>query len=474
MARAGLILDSEEAKSLAVVHKTNQGYSGKDLYKLKQERPDLFGAARDFGSRSTLKPAPSGFDDGRELPGFLYNRERALFFNQEDGKLYCRDPNTGELYEQHRGEDISSSLSVRGDAATASSSSGPPSRHVMIGDLHRAASSMKLDFTHHDSPAAMFAVYDAGVSGGAAAEAAAKGLHIRLLPRLASYRGRWQNDRLEAVVAESIEALAQDIGSTSPLALAVALLLGGRLILAACGGAACTLFGRDSMTDGSMENVDVTGDKPSVTTHCAVLEDSHMGVLLTVNAVRAAGLSQTRLRALTRSHVSSDRPRAACATVLAEAQKSGAEGPLVAAAARLTWTDDSAPASKRSKTDGLNKVRCRHILLRFSGCQSVAGDRRAKATRPAAAAESQLLSMLPELCAGGPSAFTARCKAVSECDTALRGGDLSGDLGWLDKDPAKNKKVPAAVVKAAFLLSVGQISDIVTSERGFHLLLRTA
>ena len=27
----------------------------------------------------------------------------------------------------------------------------------------------------------------------------------------------------------------------------------------------------------------------------------------------------------------------------------------------------------------------------------------------------------------------------------VAGGDLSGDLGWLDKDPTKNKKVPASV-----------------------------
>ena len=80
------------------------------------------------------------------------------------------------------------------------------SRNVIINDLHRAAASMllgcavkskmattatmgcrlslyeeslmllrKLDFSHHDSPAAMFAVYDASAGRSEHAEAAAKG-----------------------------------------------------------------------------------------------------------------------------------------------------------------------------------------------------------------------------------------------------------------------------------------------------------
>jgi parvulin-like peptidyl-prolyl isomerase len=82
--------------------------------------------------------------------------------------------------------------------------------------------------------------------------------------------------------------------------------------------------------------------------------------------------------------------------------------------------------------------------------------------------------MLWELASGGASAFTIQCRAVSECDTALRGGDLAGDLGWLDRDEKKNRKVPGPVVRAAFTLNIGQLSDVVASERGVHLLLRTA
>jgi len=310
----GAVLDSEEAKNIAVVHKTNQGYSGKDLYKLKIDRPDLFSQAPALTASG--KPAPPGFAETRELPGWLYNRVSGLYFNKQTGVLHCKDPSTDALYELHQGSDISSTFTARGDAATATANKGAASRNVMINDLHRAAQSMKLEFAHHDTPAAMFAVYDASEGGGTVAEAAAKGLHVKLLPRLAAYRGQWQNDRLQAVLAESIELLRQEVAPKSGMALAVALLLGGRLTLAATGGAFCMIFGQVGQSDGNLDNLEVVGNGFEATTHCAVLEESHLGALLTVNAVRSCGLTSQKLRALSRSHVMADRPRAASITVL--------------------------------------------------------------------------------------------------------------------------------------------------------------
>ncbi|CAJ1372262.1 unnamed protein product [Effrenium voratum] len=459
------ILDSEESKNIAVVHKTNQGYSGKDLWKLKQERPELFGVA----AAQNGKPAPPGFEQLREMPGWMYHRDKALYFQRESGLLYCRDPATNELYELHQGEDYGSTLTVRGDAA-AVAAKGQASRNVIINDLHRAAASMKLDFSHHDSPAAMFAVYDAA-SNSEHTEAAAKGLHMQLLPRLAAFRGRWQNDRLQGALSEAIEHLRQELGETGGIPLAVALLLGGRLTMAATGGAVCMIFGQVGQSDGNVDNLEVVGADSEATTHCAVLEDSHLGALLTVQGVRSSGLSANRMRALARAHTMADRPRAGCVSLLEEAQKAGGAPPLVAAAVRFSWSKGSQP--KKPKTD-TTKVRCRHLLLRHVGCQAPLGDRRKKPTRSAGEAELEMLRILPQIAHGGAGAFTAKCKEVSECDTAMKSGDLAGDLGWLDKDVAKNRKVPAPVVRAAFLLAVGQVSDLVSSERGIHLILRTA
>lgn len=476
-----LILDSEEAKSVAVVHKTNQGFSGKDLWKLKQERPDLFNGPASTPAQGSGAPAiPQGFQRVPDVPGWLFNPASGVYLNNKR-EHFCRDPVTGQFYELNRGEDITASLSVRGDAAACSASQAASSRNVVINDLHRAASSMKLDLGHLDSPAAMFAVYDgrAQAGGPARAEAAAKGLHVKLLPRLAAYRGAWDEDRLQAAVTESIEILTQEIcAEEGSVSVAVALLLGRQLTLASNCSAVCMLLVPEE-EDGSCDN-DLVAEKGGPLATRVVdlaLHEDKLGVILTVDAIRSAGVTQARLNTLVRPHLTANRMKAACVALLGEAQKGGAALPLVAAGVRLSWAQQDGPVSKRARGDvaGPGKVRCRHILLRHATSQIAAGERvKKKSTRAAWEAEARMLEIFGEITRGDSSAFTAQCRSVSECDSALRGGELAGDLGWLDKDPAKNKKVPAPVIRAAFALAVGQLSDIVSSERGVHLILRTA
>jgi len=475
------ILDSEEAKLVAVVHKTNQGFSGTDLWKLKASRPELFGVGAAAPSNPGQAKPPPGFVKFADQPGWLCNPHTGVYLNRVNGEFFCKDSNTNQFYALHRGEDISSTLSVRGDAAACSGKGGIASKHVVINDLHKAALSMKLDLGHLDSPAAMFAIYDGrAIAGGPAqAEAAAKGFHVRLLPRLAAYRGEWDDQRLEAALSESIAALAKEIGAEEGggVSVAVALLLGRRLALAASRSCRCMLLDPEDPDVGT-EN-DVVGRKGQPpATQCVdlALHETHMGVFLSIDAI-SAGLSSNRLHSLVRPHMVSGRLKAACVAIVGEAQKGGAEPPLVAAAVRLVWSqqDDDLPPAKRAKSSAPAKVRCRHILLRHVGSQITTGERvKKKPTRTQGEAEASMLDIFTQIMRGDPSSFTTQCRAVSECDTALRGGDLAGDVGWLDTDPAKNKKVPAAVTRAALALVAGQMSDIVSSERGVHLVLRTA
>ena len=207
------------------------------------------------------------------------------------------------------------------------------------------------------------------------------------------------------------------------IALAVALLLGGRLTMAATGGAVCMIFGQVGQSDGNVDNLEVVGSGAEPMTHCAVLEDTHLGAVLTVRAVVDSGLSASRMRALARSHTMGDRPRAGCVSLLEEAQKASAVAPLVAAAVRFSWSKGKAK-KLRTEPGSLTKVRCRHILLRHVGCQAPLGDRRKKPTRSLGEAELQMLRILPEVAHGGAQAFTKKCKELSECDTAMKSGDL--------------------------------------------------
>eukprot|EP00929_Paragymnodinium_shiwhaense_P113088 TRINITY_DN81354_c0_g1_i1.p1 TRINITY_DN81354_c0_g1~~TRINITY_DN81354_c0_g1_i1.p1 ORF type:complete len:486 (+),score=133.11 TRINITY_DN81354_c0_g1_i1:176-1633(+) len=481
----GMVLDGEEAKNVAVVHKTNQGYSGKDLWKLKAERPDLFdgSAAHKADATPGVWRPPAGYVRVTNMPGWFFNQQLCVYLNKEEPKkLFCRNDETGELYQLHRGEDVDS-LSVRGDASAIAGKTGGASKHVVINDLHRAAQSMKCDLSHLDSPAAMFAVYDgrSAVGGAPMAQAAAQGFHVKLLPRLAGYRGQWDEARIQAVISESLVALAAEIGAgDSGISAAVALLLGRRLFLVASRGAICCVLDPEE-TDIDCRDNDVTGvEGQPPATHCIDLarHETHLGVLLTSGAV-IEKIGFTRLSTITRSHLISDRIKAACVSVVGEAQSGGVQPPLVTTAVRIAWAgqDEEGPAAKRARTDGPQKVRVRHILLRHANSQLAPGERvKKKATRSQAEAEAQMLKCFMELQMrlGDPAAFTTQCKAVSECETSLRGGDLAGDLGWLDKDPSKNKKTPATLVKAAFALAPGQVSDIVATERGIHLLYRTA
>ncbi|CAE7516590.1 ESS1 [Symbiodinium pilosum] len=206
--------------------------------------------------------------------------------------------------------------------------------------------------------------------------------------------------------------------------------------MAATGGAFCMIFGQVGQSDGNVDNLEVVGpdsDAAEAMTHCAVLEDSHLGALLTVKL----------------SHVMADRPRAGCVALLEEARKVGGEPPLVAAAVRFSWSSRGQESAKRQRTDasanGLTKVRCRHLLLRYVGCQALLGDRRKKPTRSLGDAETQMLRILPEIANGGPGAFTSKCKEVSECDTAMKSGDLS--LCFLSSSSLQVRGVIGVLVK---------------------------
>lgn len=101
-------------------------------------------------------------------------------------------------------------------------------------------------------------------------------------------------------------------------------------------------------------------------------------------------------------------------------------------------------------------VRASHILLMY------AGSARSTATRTKEEALSQIKAVKGQLDDGGEFATLARQN--SDCPSGRSGGDL-GNFG-------RGQMVPA-FEQAAFALQVGDVSDVVETDFGYHLIQRT-
>jgi peptidyl-prolyl cis-trans isomerase C len=102
------------------------------------------------------------------------------------------------------------------------------------------------------------------------------------------------------------------------------------------------------------------------------------------------------------------------------------------------------------------EVKASHIVIRV-GPRTPPGER--------AAAKAKLQALRAEIVAGRLD-FAAAAKKYSQCPTAPQGGDL----GYL---PRKGGLFDEAVLRAAFALKVGEVSDVVEAEFGVHLVKAT-
>mmetsp|Transcript_13139 Transcript_13139/g.29898 ORF Transcript_13139/g.29898 Transcript_13139/m.29898 type:complete len:569 (-) Transcript_13139:39-1745(-) len=215
----------------------------------------------------------------------------------------------------------------------------------------------------------------------------------------------------------------------------------------------------------------------------AVLQPGHRFLVLASSEVTAC-LSDEEIADILQQRLG--RPRMACSALVQEAQRRGATGSLTVMCVHFDWPEPEPPASKqqeppakRAKTaDGTaqtsapSQVRCRQILVKHKHSKEpvdrVRGNK--PITRSLAEAERILFEAIVAIeNSQGKSVFTQRCKAVSECSSSLKGGELAGDLGWMSKG-----QTHAAVEAAAFALPIGHVSDIIESDEGLHLLWRIA
>lgn len=129
----------------------------------------------------------------------------------------------------------------------------------------------------------------------------------------------------------------------------------------------------------------------------------------------------------------------------------------------------SPSSSKRSKNeDEPKEVRVLHLLKKHKGSRRPASWRNPKITSTVAEATAELeeyLDILGEASSGEElrATFEELSRTESDCSSAKRGGDL-GFFG--------RRKMQPAFEKASFDLKIGELSRIVETSSGVHILLR--
>ncbi|CAE8649100.1 unnamed protein product, partial [Polarella glacialis] len=502
----------------------SSGNSGKDLWKLKAHSPEL------FADQAASDAVPPGFEPTTSTPGLYYNRNRKVFFLAATRKILWLEEESGEYRDLYDGQSLSHSFT--GGASSLGDSLLRPGvkaaarpKIVVIPDLHRVASALKADLGHIDRPFAMLGVFGGG-DCAEKADVAARGFHEKLVRRLEQSRSRWSDAALSAAVRGALDDVT--LGQAETVPAAVTVLTGLRVAALASPGSSFRLTLRPAQASSSTlappalstssssssspgPSQGVAAEKLAITSSCLTLgETQSLFVALTAGETKMVDEDSEGLMA---PQILKGWPRTASIALLRAARQRGASGPLAVACAHISplsalalsgGKEPEVPAAKRQKmgpsmsspffTAGTaagsgggkaDQVRLRQILLRCvaPGPPVLDPVRRKQVKRGQEEAEAEMLRILAELESDGLSSFQKVCREVSECPSALKGGELAGDIGWLDRtkgvdiqqDKSKvavRPQVPAAVLKAAFELGVGEVHDLVTSDLGVHLLQR--
>lgn len=109
-------------------------------------------------------------------------------------------------------------------------------------------------------------------------------------------------------------------------------------------------------------------------------------------------------------------------------------------------------------------VQCRHLLVKHAGSRRPASWKEDPITRSKEAARDILAGHAVAI-SEGRVAFDDLASRESDCSSAKRGGDL-GSFG--------RGQMQKPFEDAAFALDVGQVSEIIDTESGLHIILRIA
>ncbi|KAI0031048.1 hypothetical protein K488DRAFT_79309 [Vararia minispora EC-137] len=110
------------------------------------------------------------------------------------------------------------------------------------------------------------------------------------------------------------------------------------------------------------------------------------------------------------------------------------------------------------------QVRASHLLVKHNGSRRPSSWREAKITRSKEEA-IEILKGYSQQIGGDPTKFAELARQYSDCSSASNGGDL-GKFG-----PGQMQK---AFEDATYALKVNQMSGVISTDSGVHIILRTA
>ncbi|XP_055604006.1 putative peptidyl-prolyl cis-trans isomerase dodo [Uranotaenia lowii] len=122
------------------------------------------------------------------------------------------------------------------------------------------------------------------------------------------------------------------------------------------------------------------------------------------------------------------------------------------------WDPPTSPASP----GGNSEVQCAHLLVKHKDSRRPSSWREENITRSKSEA-LQILEDYKKQIKSGEATLPELAQQYSDCSSAKRGGDLGMFKKGMMQKPFE---------EAAFALKVGEMSDVVDTDSGVHLILR--
>ncbi|KZV53834.1 Peptidylprolyl cis/trans isomerase [Dorcoceras hygrometricum] len=127
----------------------------------------------------------------------------------------------------------------------------------------------------------------------------------------------------------------------------------------------------------------------------------------------------------------------------------------------------AANTSKKTKPPSSEKVKASHILIKHQGSRRKASWKDPDGTLISATTRDDAVTQLQDLrrdIIAGDASFRDIASRYSHCSSAKRGGDLG---------PFGRGQMQKPFEEATFALKIGEISDIVDTDSGVHIIKRT-